>query len=200
MEEQKATRYLGFVNDVTRILSRIEEGDPSAADQLLPLVYQELRRLAASAMAQESPDHTLQATALVHEAYVRLVDRDESQHWDSRWHFFGAAAQAMRRILVESARRKRGPQRGGDWKRAEGDLEGLPASTNSPDVLAVDEALRELAETDPLVAKLVELRYFGGLTLKEAAVALRVSSRTADNYWAYAKAWLHQALNEPSQD
>lgn len=188
------------MKDVTQILSRIEEGDPSAADQLLPLVYQELRRLAASAMALESPDHTLQATALVHEAYLRLVDKDKSQHWDSRWHFFAAAAKAMRRILVESARRKRGPQRGGDWQRAQDDLERLPTSNDSPDVLAVDEALQELAETDPPVAKLVELRYFGGLTLKEAASVLGVSSRTADNYWAYAKAWLHRALREPSHD
>lgn len=188
------------MEDVTQILSRIEQGDPSAANQLLPLVYRELRSLAAAKMSHESPDHTLQATALVHEAYVRLLDDGEAQQWDSRGHFFAAAAEAMRRILVENARRKRGPQRGGDLQRARPDLDRLATPSSSPDVLAVDLALQALAEKEPRVAKLVELRYFGGLTLKEAAAALGVSPRTADSYWAYAKAWLHQALAEDRQD
>jgi RNA polymerase sigma factor (TIGR02999 family) len=200
MEPSMAARYSAVMKDVTRILSRIEQGDPSAAEQLLPLVYGELRRLAAAKMAQESPDHTLQATALVHEAYLRLIDVDEAKHWDSRGHFFVAAAEAMRRILVESARRRQGPTRGGRLRRADADLDRLTSPRTSPDLLAVDEALKELAEEDPPVAKLVELRYFGGLTLKEAAAALGVSNRTADTYWSYAKAWLHQALSDRSGD
>lgn len=185
------------MKDVTEILTRMEQGDPSAADQLLPLVYNELRKLAAARLAHESPDHTLQPTALVHEAYLRLIDVDvaATQKWNSRGHFFSAAAEAMRRILVESARRKRGPRRGGGMQRRGGDLDGLPDSTASPDLLAVHEALQELEKQDPPVAKLIELRYFGGLTLKEAAMALGVSARTADRLWAYGKAWLHQALS-----
>jgi RNA polymerase sigma factor (TIGR02999 family) len=147
-------------------------------------------------MASERPDHTLEATALVHEAYVRLVDADEAQHWDSRGHFFAAAAEAMRRILVDNARRKHGPQRGGDLQRQDADLDRLGGSAQSPDVIAVDDALRDLAEQDPLIAKLVELRFFAGLTLEEAAAILGVSDRTADRYWSYAKAWLREAIRE----
>jgi RNA polymerase sigma factor (TIGR02999 family) len=147
-------------------------------------------------MANERPDHTLDATALVHEAYVRLVDTDEAQHWDSRGHFFAAAAEAMRRILVDNARRKQGPQRGGDLQRQDADLDRLGGSARSPDIIAVDDALRDLSEQDPPIAKLVELRFFAGLTLKEAAAILCVSDRTADRYWSYAKAWLREAMCE----
>ena len=184
------------MKDVTRILSQIQQGDPSAADRLLSLVYNELRTLAAAKMAHESPDHSLQATALVHEAYLRLVDVDLTKKWDSRGHFFSAAAEAMRRILVESARRKLGPKRGGGFERQVNELDGLPSSASSPDLLSVHEALNDLADEDPPAAKLVELRYFAGLTLKEAATALGVSNRTADRLWAYAKAWLHQTLSK----
>jgi RNA polymerase sigma factor (TIGR02999 family) len=188
------------MSDVTQILSRINQGDRSATEQLLPLVYQELRRLAAARMADERPDHTLSATALVHEAYLRLVGSGRNDGWDSRGHFFVAAAAAMRRILVESARRKQGPTRGGDLQRQDVDLDRLTSPKSSPDLLEIDEALKNLAVTDPDVARLVELRYFAGLTLKEAAVGLGVSDRTAERYWAYAKAWLHQALGDSSDD
>jgi RNA polymerase sigma factor (TIGR02999 family) len=181
------------MNEGTQATSHIDDFGGVAADDLLPLVYRELRALAAVRMARESSDNTLQATALVHEAYLRLFGLDQIR-WDSRGHFFAAASEAMRRILVEHARRKRGPRRGGDRMRIAADLDGLASPQDAPDVLAVDDALRELAERDPPVAKLVELKYFGGLTLKEAAATLGVSSRTADNYWAYAKAWLHQSI------
>ncbi len=184
------------MNDVTQIFSQIEQGDPSAAEQLLPLVYDELRKLAAAKLAREQPGQTIQATALVHEAFVRLVGSDKGQHWDSRRHFFSAAAEAMRRILVESARRKQGARLGGELRRQDVDLDRIECCRNSPDVVAVDEALKDLAEQDPPVAKLVELRYFAGLTLKEAALALDVSDRTADRYWAYAKAWLYNAIGD----
>jgi len=182
------------MSDVTRILGQIESGDPSAAGQLLPLVYDELRKLAAQKMAQENPGHTLQATALVHEAYIRLVDTEKAQHWDSRAHFFAAAAEAMRRILVDNARRKRRPKHGGDRRRV--DLDKVPAQTDGPtdDVLALDEALQKLAQEDPKLAKLVNLKYFGGLTLDDVAQALGVSSRQADRLWAYARAWLHREI------
>lgn len=182
------------MNDVTRILHRIEQGDPSAADQLLPLIYQELRRLAAARMANESPDHTLQATALVHEAYVRLVDVEVAQEWDSRAHFFAAAAEAMRRILVEISRRKQSSKHGGEVQRTEADLDHLAMPEANQRILAIDEALIRLAEEQPVAAKLVELRYFAGLTLKEAAAALDVPPRTADRHWSYAKAWLHREI------
>lgn len=182
------------MRDVTQILNAIQHGDPSAAEQLLPQVYDELRKLAAAMMASENPGQTLQATALVHEAYLRLVGDDQDRHWNGRGHFFSAAAEAMRRILVEAARRKRGPHRGGDRRREEAELDRLPQADHSPDVLAVDEALKELAEQDPPVAKLVELRFFGGLTLEEAAAVLGVSRRTADRYWFYAKVWLSRAV------
>lgn len=182
------------MNDVTRILHRIEQGDPSGADQLLPLIYQELRRLAAAKMANESPDHTLQATALVHEAYVRLVDVEAAQNWDSRAHFFAAAAEAMRRILVEISRRKQSSKHGGEVQRTEADLDLLAMPEANQRILAIDEALIRLAEEQPVAAKLVELRYFAGLTLKEAAAALDVPPRTADRHWSYAKAWLHREI------
>src|SRR5689334_24673032 len=182
------------MSDVTRILSAIEQGDPSAADQLLPLVYDELRRLAAQKMAQEAPGQTLQATALVHEAYLRLVDAEQAQHWNSRGHFFAAAAEAMRRILIEIARRKGGPEAGGRHVRVE--LSDVPAELHGSalDLLALSEALDRLQAKDPRAAELVKLRFFAGLTRHQAAEALGVSVATADNDWAYAKGWLKAEL------
>jgi RNA polymerase sigma factor (TIGR02999 family) len=182
------------MSEVTRILSAIERGDPQAAEQLLPLVYDQLRQLAAQKLAHEKPGQTLQATALVHEAYLRLVGGDAPKSWDSRRHFLAAAAEAMRRILVETARRKRGRKHGGG--RARHDLEAieLAAPELNEDLLALDEALNKLAHKDPLKAELVKLRHFAGLTVKQAAQALGISSTTADRYWAYARAWLHQEM------
>jgi RNA polymerase sigma factor (TIGR02999 family) len=179
---------------VTQILSAIEQGDPMAADQLLPLVYDELRKLAGERMAREAPGQTLQATALVHEAYVRLVDVEKARHWDSRGHFFAAAAEAMRRILVENARRKRRAKHGGAHARV--DLDGnQPQAAPADDlVLAVDQSLDALAEQNAQAAQLVKLRYFAGLTLPRAAEAIGVSPRTAGRLWSYAKAWLHAEL------
>lgn len=182
--------------DVTRILSQIESGDPSAAEQLLPLVYDELRKLATAKLAHERPGQTLQATAMVHEAYIRLVDVDKAQHWNSRGHFFAAAAESMRRILVEQARRKCGPRLGGDRHRQDMPLDGVDYSAVQERVLDVDAAVKKLAEVNEPVARLVELKYFGGLTLDEAAVALGVSTRTAQRYWVYAKAWLMEELQD----
>ena len=182
------------MSDVTRILSQIESGDPSAAEQLLPLVYDELRNLAAAKMAQENPGQTLQATGLVHEAYMRLVDGDRAQHWDGRRHFFAAAAEAMRRILVENARRKGRQRHGGDRKRndlCDFDIVGLPLLD---EVLDLDEALRQLSEHESRSAELAKLRFFAGLTLDEAALALDISLRTAKRDWAYARAWLGRSL------
>jgi RNA polymerase sigma factor (TIGR02999 family) len=181
------------MSDVTRILSQIHDGDPKAAEQLLPLVYDELRKLAAAKMAQEKPGQTLQATALVHEAYLRLAGAQQSQHWDSRGHFFAAAAEAMRRILVEAARRKKAAKRGGRQPTLL-PLDQVAAPAKSADLLALDAALEKLAESDPKTAALVNLRYFAGLTNREAAECLDISPRTADNYWAYAKAWLLRDL------
>ena len=179
---------------VTQILGQIAQGDPSAAEQLLPLVYDELRRLAAQRLAGEKPGQTLQATALVHEAYIRLVDVEKAQHWNSRGHFFGAAAEAMRRILVENARRKSRLKHGADLDRVElSETDGMSVESEEL-VLAVDESLDALAEQNAQAAQLVKLRYFGGLTLPEAAMAIDVSARTADRLWAYAKAWLHDQL------
>jgi RNA polymerase sigma factor (TIGR02999 family) len=180
--------------EVTRILSAIEQGDPHAADQLLPLVYEELRKLAAQKLAQEAPGHTLQATALVHEAYLRLVDVEKAQHWDSSGHFFAAAAEAMRRILIDTARCRHSQRRGGGAERRT--LEGLEAAAPASDdeLLAVNEAFERLQEVAPAKAELVKLRYFGGLTIPEAARVLGISVTTANRYWAYARAWLHEEL------
>jgi RNA polymerase sigma factor (TIGR02999 family) len=182
------------MSEVTPILSAIEQGDPSAAEQLLPLVYDGLRRLAAEKLAREKPGQTLEATALVHEAYLRLVDVEKAQHWDSRGHFFAAAAEAMRRILVEKARRKGRRKRGGDWKRR--DVEEVEITVEGPcdDLLALDEALTRLAAKHPRKAELVQLRYFAGLTVGEAAKVLGISPSTADRYWTYARAWLYREV------
>jgi RNA polymerase sigma factor (TIGR02999 family) len=182
------------MSEVTRILSAVEQGDPHAAEQLLSLVYDELRQLAAHKMSQEAPGQTLQATALVHDAYLRLVDVEKAQHWNSRGHFFAAAAEAMRRILVDRARHKRSRKRGGDLARH--DLDGLEIALPEvpEDVLALDEALTKLAATDKAAAELVHLRFFAGLPLAEAARLLGISPRTADRLWAYARAWLHQEI------
>jgi RNA polymerase sigma factor (TIGR02999 family) len=182
------------MHEVTRILSAIEQGDGQAAEQLLPLVYDELRRLAAEKMAQEKPGQTLQATALVHEAYLRLVDVEKAQHWDSRGHFFAAAAEAMRRILVERARVKKQPRRGGDWHRVPLDEEHLAEGVQSDDLVALDEALGRLESLDAASAQLVKLRYFAGLTMAEAADAAGMSLRTAERNWTYARTWLHREL------
>jgi RNA polymerase sigma factor (TIGR02999 family) len=182
------------MSEVTRILSAIDQGDKAAAEQLLPLVYDELRKLAAQKLGQEKPGQTLQATALVHDAYLRLVDTDQAQHWDSRRHFYAAAAEAMRRILVENARRKRSRKHGGGLVRQDlGEVQAAGPGLNE-DLLALDEALNRLAEKDPVKAELVKLRHFAGMTVKEAAQALGISPTTADRYWAYARAWLHQEI------
>jgi len=182
-----------LMSEVTRILSAVEQGDPHAASQLLPLVYDELRRLAAQKLAQEKPGQTLDATALVHEAYLRLVDGDQAPHWDGRGHFFAAAAEAMRRILVDNARRKRSRKHGGGLSRQELDS-GLIAAPQADDyLLALDEALTRLATTEPQVAELVKLRYFAGLTLPQAAAQLGIAPRTADAWWSYARAWFQAA-------
>jgi RNA polymerase sigma factor (TIGR02999 family) len=182
------------MNDVTRILSAIDQGDSRAAERLLPLVYDELRKLAARRLARESPGQTLEATALVHEAYLRLVDAGDTKPWNSRGHFFGAAAEAMRRILVENARRKASLKRGGERERVEIQASELVAPEVADDLLALDEALSQLAKTDALAADLVKLRYFAGLTSEQAASALGMSSRTADRTWSYARAWLLNKL------
>jgi len=180
--------------DVTHILSAIEHGDAQAAEQLLPQVYDELRKLAAQKLAQEKPGQTLQATALVHEAYVRLVDVDKAQHWNSRGHFFAAAAEAMRRILVERARSKARDKHGGEWERV--DFEKLDVTTSvSPDQLvALDDALTRLATLDHLAGELVKLRYFAGMALEQAATLLGISTATAYRHWAYARAWPRSEL------
>ena len=186
--------------DVTLILSRIEQGEPLTAEQLLPLVYAELRKLAATKMAQEKPGQTLQATALVHEAYIRLVDDDRAKSWDSRGHFFAAAAEAMRRILVDNARQKRSLKRGGLLARVDLD-EGLTIDVTPPDeLLALDDALAKLAKEDPVKANLVKLRCFAGLSHQEAAQALGISRATADRYWVYAKTHLYCEIFEPEED
>jgi RNA polymerase sigma factor (TIGR02999 family) len=183
------------MTQVTRILSAIEQGDPHAAEQLLPLVYDELRRLAAQNLADERPGQTLQATGLVHEAYIRLVDVDQAQHWNGRGHFFAAAAEAMRRILVEQARRKGRLKRGGDKERI--DFEEVEIAFEGPavDMIALDDALARLAQKHPEKAELVKLRYFAGLTVNEAAEVLGVSTSTVDRHWTYARAWLFRELS-----
>jgi RNA polymerase sigma factor (TIGR02999 family) len=189
------------MTDVTHILSAIVEGDPSAASQLLPLVYDELRKLAAHRLAHQAPGQTLQPTALVHEAYLRLVGDLEESDWDSRGHFFAAAAEAMRRILVENARRKGREKRGGDLTRIDLDAaEQLAVPEIREDLLALDEALTKLTSVDPQAAQLVQLRYFAGLPIPDAAKALGVSPRTADRLWAFARAWLLREIGEQKPD
>jgi RNA polymerase sigma factor (TIGR02999 family) len=189
------------MSDVTRILSQIESGDPSAAEQLLPLVYDELRRLAAVKLAHEKPGQTLQATALVHEAYLRLIGAPDAQgqepvQWNSRGHFFGAAAEAMRRILVENARRKKRLKHGGGHERVDVDSFEIASEAPDDDLLAMDEAMTRLAEEDPFKARLVELRFFAGLSVEEAADVLGISRITAKRYWRYARAWLHHRVSD----
>jgi RNA polymerase sigma factor (TIGR02999 family) len=179
------------MSDITRILSQIESGDPSAAEQLLPLVYEELRKLAAAKLTQEKPGQTLQATALVHEAYLRLVNTEQAKDWNSRAYFFGAAAEAMRRILVDNARRKKRLKHGGDRSRMELDDVPIVAPQPREDLLALDAALNKLKQVDGTAAELVQLRYFTGLTVTEAADILDISPRTAERVWSYARAWLH---------
>ncbi len=185
------------MSDVTLLLSAIDQGDPRAAEQLLPLVYGELRRLAASKLAREAPGQTVQATALVHEAYLRLLDGGQPQDWNSRGHFFAACAEAMRRILVERARHKQSLKAGGGRRRRE--LPAIELAVAGPrlDVLALHEALTRLEQLDPRRAELVKLRFFAGLTIAEAAQALGISASTADNDWAYARSWLRLELEGP---
>jgi RNA polymerase sigma factor (TIGR02999 family) len=192
-------RGAASMNDVTRILSAIEDGDPRAAEHLLPLVYEELRKLAAAKLAQEKPGQTLQATALVHEAYLRLVDRTAEQQWDCRGHFFAAAAEAMRRILVDRAREKGREKRGGKVKKIDIDAIDLATTVTPDQLLAVDEALAKLAVHDATAAKIVQLRYFAGLTVDEAGKALGISTATAYRHWNYARVWLYDELQGSSE-
>jgi RNA polymerase sigma factor (TIGR02999 family) len=189
------------MNEVTRILEAIERGEPGAADRLLPLVYEELRKLATARLAREKPGQTLQATALVHEAYLRLVEANDARPWNSRGHFFGAVAEAMRRILVENARRKARGRHGGGLRRVELDA-GCSLAEPPPDddLLALDEALDRLAALDPKRAEVVKLRFFAGLTMPEAADAMGVSLATAERHWAFARTWLFAELREPPPD
>jgi RNA polymerase sigma factor (TIGR02999 family) len=182
------------MNEVTRILSAVEQGDPQAAEQLLPLVYNELRRLAAQRLAQEKPGQTLQATALVHDAYLRLVGGDDAQQWNSRGHFFAAAAEAMRRILVEQARHKRRIKHGGEQRRVDLDSACDVSEPPSLDLLSLDEALTKFSAIEPAKADLVKLRFFAGLTMPEAASALGISLATAERYWTFARSWLYAEL------
>jgi len=188
------------MNDVTRVLASIEQGDPRAAEQLLPLVYDELRRLASRKLDDERPGQTLQATALVHEAFLRLVGNDGRRDWDGRGHFFAAAAEAMRRILVDAARRKRRERHGGGRARLDLDDASPVAPPPRDDLLALDEALTRLAAEYPDAARLIELRHFTGLTVPEAARALRIAPRTADRLWAFGRAWLHRELTGSPAD
>jgi RNA polymerase sigma factor (TIGR02999 family) len=182
------------MSNVTQLLKAIDEGDPRVADQLLPLVYEELRKLAAARMAQEKPGHTLQPTALVHEAWIRLVDPADQKTWNGRSHFFGAAAEAMRRILVESARRKARLRHGGDMQRADVDQIDIAAPTSDDRLVQVSEALDELEQEAPEAARIVKLRYFAGLTQEQVAETLGISLRTAERQWTWAKAWLFQRI------
>jgi len=184
------------MTDVTQILSQIEQGDPTAVEQLLPLVYEELRKLAAAKLANEKPGQTLQATALVHEAFLRLVGSDDDNNWNSRGHFFGAAAQAMRRILINRARDKSRQKRGGDRQRVDLGNVQVALDTRADDLLALDEALQVLARKDSTSAELVNLLFFAGLSLGEAARSLDIPRRTADRHWAFARAWLYQRLRD----
>jgi RNA polymerase sigma factor (TIGR02999 family) len=185
------------MNDVTRILCAIEQGDPRAAEQLLPLVYEELRKQAAAKLAQERPGQTLEATALVHEAYLRLVGAEKAQSWNSRGHFFAAAAEAMRRILLNRARDKARLKRGGDRRKIDFDKIEVALDTQAEDLVALDEAIEQLAAEDRACADLVKLRFFGGLSHTEAAASLGITRRVADRHWAYARAWLYERLRVP---
>ena len=196
---RKATSIITSVSDVTRILSAIEQGDPLAAEQLLPLVYDELRRLAAERMSQERPDQTLQATALVHEAYLRLVDVDQAQRWNSRGHFFAAAAEAMRRILIESARRKSTDKHGGAHRRVELAEVDVPVPAGAERWLLLDDALTHLAQVDAAAAEVAKLRLFAGVPAEEAARLLGISRATAFRHWTYARAWLQARLQESDE-
>jgi RNA polymerase sigma factor (TIGR02999 family) len=190
------------MNEVTHILAAIEEGEPHAAEQLLPLVYDALRKLAAQKLGQERPGQTLEATALVHEAYLRLVgatSREASKQWQGRGHFFAAAAEAMRRILVENARRKRRHKHGGNLPRINIDLAGIISPMPDADLLALDEAMTRLAAEEPIRAKLVQLRFYAGLSNDEAAAVLGISGVTAKRYWRYARAWLHRELGKEEE-
>jgi RNA polymerase sigma factor (TIGR02999 family) len=182
------------MNDVTRILSAIEQGDAHAAEQLLPLVYDELRKLAATKMVQEAPGQTLQATALVHEAYLRLVDGKQVQRWDSQGHFFAAAAEAMRRILIENARKRSRLKRGGDRRRVDLEAADLASLVPPDELLIIDEAITKLAAEDPQAAQLARLRYFAGLSVEDSAQLVGLSRSSAYEHWSYAKAWLHCEL------
>jgi RNA polymerase sigma factor (TIGR02999 family) len=184
------------MSDVTRILSQIEAGDPSVADQLLPLVYAELRKLAAAKLAHEKPGQTLQATALVHEAYIRLVDVEKAQHWNSRGHFFAAAAEAMRRILVNRARDKGRLKRGGHFQRVDLEQIEFALDASNEHLLAMDEAIESLSAETPEGAQVVKLRFFAGLSMDETAAAMGISASTAKRHWAYARAWLFDALRK----
>ena len=187
------------VSDFTQILERVEHGDPAAADQLLPLVYDELRRLAAQKMALERSDQTLQPTALVHEAWLRLIGHDNPQ-WNGRGHFFGAAAEAMRRILIERARQKAAAKRGSGWQRVELDKVDIAAQANDDTLLFVNEALEKLQHADPKAAELVKLRFFAGLTLEESGEFLGFSERTARRCWTFARAWLYAEVQKLARD
>src|SRR5439155_1573563 len=187
---------LDLMSGVTHILNAIERGDPSAAEQLLPLVYDELRKLAAQRLAHERPGQTLEATALVHEAYLRLVNVEQAQHWNSRGHFFAAAAEAMRRLLINRARDKKRVKRGGERCRVDLDQIEIALDSSDEQLIALDEALSQLAVEDPDAARLVNLRFFAGLTLKDAAVSLGLALRTAERQWAYARAWLYARLRQ----
>lgn len=183
------------MSEVTQILSQIEGGDPSAAEQLLPLVYDELRKLAAARLAREKPGQTLQATALVHDAYLRLVDTDKAQHWNSRGHFFAAAAEAMRRILVDQARRKRTHKHGGQVQHVSLEIADIPVATPDSELLDIDEALTRLATEDPAAARLIQLRYFAGLSIEDAAELIGIPRSTAYEHWSYARVRLKTLLN-----
>lgn len=187
------------MSEVTHILSQIEGGDPSAAERLLPLVYDELRKLAAAKLGQEKPGQTLQATALVHEAYLRLVQPDQESAWNSRGHFFAAAAEAMRRILVEQARRKRSQRGGGGVQRQGMDEQQIAAPEPKADLLVINDVLERFERVDHVAAHLVKLRYYAGLTIPQAAEAMGISRSTADRYWAYARAWLHAELKDETE-
>ncbi len=191
---EKQTHGDPTMNDVTLLLEAMHRGEQQASEQLLPLVYDELRKLAAQRLQNERPGQTLQATALVHEAFMRLVDVEHQQQWNSRGHFFSAAAEAMRRILVESARRKRRLKRGGDLQRQELEADQIEAPARKHDLLALDEALEQLAVEDPAKCELVKLRFFAGLTIEQAAEILGISTSTAERHWAFARAWLYRQI------